>query len=225
MPPIAQLVQVSKSYRDGAHRVDVLQQLDFAVAAGESVAVMGPSGSGKSTLLNILAGIVSCDQGEVWLHTPDGAQPLHQLSERQRTRIRRAHIAFVHQFFNLVPTLTVLENVQLPAQLNRRRDLFGAAPALLESFGLAGRGDDFPEILSGGEQQRVAVARALLMRPAILLADEPTGNLDPANSKAVADALFDAADRLDVALVVATHSDELARRADRRVRLNAEQES
>lgn len=219
MKPLARTCGLGKHYVDGDRHIDVLKDFDFEVAAGESVALTGPSGSGKSTLLNILAGIVPVSCGEVWLRHDGAEVPLHTASERQRTRLRRANIGYIYQFFNLVPTLTVLENVRLPAHLNKRKDLYGRAEALLAQLGLEQRMHVFPEVLSGGEQQRVAVARALLIEPPLLLADEPTGNLDAENSALVADTLFAAAADMNVALVVATHSETVAVRAGRRVTL------
>lgn len=219
MKPLARTCGLGKHYVDGDRHIDVLKDFDFEVAAGESVALTGPSGSGKSTLLNILAGIVPVSCGEVWLRHDGAEVPLHTASERQRTRLRRANIGYIYQFFNLVPTLTVLENVRLPAHLNKRKDLYSRAEALLAQLGLEQRMHVFPEVLSGGEQQRVAVARALLIEPPLLLADEPTGNLDAENSALVADTLFAAAADMNVALVVATHSETVAVRAGRRVTL------
>ncbi len=211
-----------KHYADGDRSVEVLNRVSLSLAAGQSLAVTGPSGSGKSTLLNILAGILAADDGAVLLRTGAATVDLATLSDSERTRLRRRHIGYVYQFFNLVPTLTVWENTVLPARLNKRADLEARADALLEDFALGERRDTFPEVLSGGEQQRVAVARALVLQPPLLLADEPTGNLDAANSKHVADLLFNAAREQDVALVIATHSEEIAARADQRLHLNVE---
>jgi len=208
---------LNKSYQDGQQRIDVLQGLNLELPAGQTLAVMGPSGSGKSTLLNILAGLVSADMGLVNLHLNNRSYALHELDEQARTRLRRSSIGYVYQFFNLVPTLTVVENVCLPARLNRRNDLDQRADELLASFGLKDRHQAFPEVLSGGEQQRVAVARALLLKPPLLLADEPTGNLDAANADQVASLLFDNAKALGLTVIVATHSEEVARRADQRI--------
>ena len=211
---------LSKSYQDGQQRIDVLSNLNLEIPAGQTLAVMGPSGSGKSTLLNILAGLVSVDAGSVDLHLAGQTFALHQLGEQERTRLRRSLIGYIYQFFNLVPTLTVLENVCLPARLNRRDDLERPAQDLLAAFGLQYRQQAFPEVLSGGEQQRVAVARALLLKPPLLLADEPTGNLDAGNADQVATLLFDNAKALGLTVIVATHSEEIARRADRCIHMN-----
>src|SRR5690606_3616562 len=159
---------IGKTYTDGATRHEVLSGIDLDVAPGELVALLGPSGSGKSTLLNIIAGLDEADSGTVEVNGHD----LGGMSERGRTLLRRRDIGFVFQFLNLVPTLTVLENVLLPLELTGRRDA-GVALALLERVGLADRTRAFPEELSGGEQQRIAIARALAHGPRLLLADEP----------------------------------------------------
>ena len=219
MKPLVEVRGLSKSYQDGDRSIEVLRQLDVELAAGRSLAVTGPSGSGKSTLLNILAGIVPCDEGEVDLHLGGRSFAVHLANERARTQMRRRYIGYVYQFFNLVPTLTVLENVRLPGRLNKRKDTDQRALTLLEEFGLGDRAQVFPEVLSGGEQQRVAVARALLLKPPLLLADEPTGNLDANNSAHVADLLFDHASQMGVSVIVATHSDAVAERAHHHLHL------
>ncbi len=222
MSVVLEVAGLSKRYADGDRVVEVLRDVSFSLAPGQSLAVTGPSGSGKSTLLNILAGIVTADDGAVRLRLSDdeeGEVDLLELDDAERTRLRRRHVGYVHQFFNLVPTLTVWENTVLPARLNKRRDLDDAAMALIAGFGLGDRCDDFPEVLSGGEQQRVAVARGLLLQPPLLLADEPTGNLDAANSEQVASLLFSAARERGVALVVATHSETIAAQAEQRLHL------
>ncbi|XOV84365.1 MAG: ABC transporter ATP-binding protein [bacterium] len=211
---------LSKAYQDGEQRIEVLRDLKLVLSAGQTLAIMGPSGSGKSTLLNILAGLRSADEGRVDLCLNQMHYALHTMDEQARTRLRRSSIGYVYQFFNLVPTLTVLENVCLPARLNRRRDLDSQARELLAAFGLKDRHKAFPEVLSGGEQQRVAVARALLLKPPLLLADEPTGNLDAANADQVASLLFDHARALGLTVIVATHSEDVARRADVRMHMN-----
>ena len=219
MTNVVEVRGLAKRYEDGETLVQVLRDLDLDVQAGSSLAITGPSGSGKSTLLNILAGIVRCDAGEVNLCLGGQNYALSKASERSRTQMRRRHIGYVYQFFNLVPTLTVLENVRLPGRLNKRYELDERATQLLQTFGLAKRLNYFPDSLSGGEQQRVAVARALLLQPPLILADEPTGNLDAENSDQVATLLFDSARELGLSVVVATHSDVVASRADRHLRL------
>jgi putative ABC transport system ATP-binding protein len=212
--------QISKHYQDGSRQINVISGLSFNVAAGESLSVMGPSGSGKSTLLNLLAGLLELDSGDITLALKDESFSYRTANERSRTMLRRQHIGYVYQFFNLVPTLTVLENVRLPARLNNRRDLERHASTLLGEFGLSDRLNDFPDRLSGGEQQRVAVARALLLKPPLLLADEPTGNLDAENSSHVADLLFSSCREQNISLVLATHSNEVAAMADTQLQLD-----
>ena len=214
MKPVLELNAVSKGYVDGERQIEVLRSLSLSLASGQSLAVTGPSGSGKSTLLNLLAGLLRPDEGQILLCLNGETLNLGSLSDKQRTAIRRRHIGYVYQFFNLVPTLTVLENVCLPARLNGQRNLETYARDLIENFGLGDRLDVFPEALSGGEQQRVAVARALVLSPPLLLADEPTGNLDATNTEHVANLLFDTARQMNVALVIATHNEDVASRAD-----------
>jgi putative ABC transport system ATP-binding protein len=177
------------------------------------VALLGPSGSGKSTLLNLISGIDTPDRGRVLI----GGVPLNEVSERERTLFRRRHIGFVFQFFNLLPTLTVEENLLLPLELTGDlgdKDL-GKARELLEHVGLGPRGNAFPDRLSGGEQQRVAVARALIHEPDLVLADEPTGNLDSETGGRILHLLTTLARERGVTLLVVTHSSEIARAADR----------
>lgn len=201
---------IRKAYDDGRTRHAVLTGIDLDVAAGELVALLGPSGSGKSTLLNIIAGLDAPDGGSVEVSGAD----LGAMSERGRTLLRRRDIGFVFQFFNLIPTLTVLENVLLPLELTGRRDA-PAARALLERVGLADRAPAFPEELSGGEQQRIAIARALAHEPRLLLADEPTGNLDSATGTRVLDLLTALVRERGAAMVIATHSRDVVARAHR----------
>ena len=216
------MVRVSgleKNYRDGDRQIKVLSDLSLELRAGQSLALTGPSGSGKSTLLNVLAGLIPSDAGEVALCFGQHNFALHQMHEAAVTRMRRHYIGYVYQFFNLVPTLTVLENVRLPARLNKAKELDQLAVDLLCDFGLGARLDVFPHVLSGGEQQRVAVARALLAKPPLILADEPTGNLDVDNTARVAQLLFGTAKEMGLSVIVATHSEEIAGRADQHLRL------
>ena len=221
-PAALNVKQISKHYQDGGRQIDVIRVLSFSVAAGESLSVTGPSGSGKSTLLNLLAGLLELDDGDMSLELKGKIFSYRAANERSRTAFRRQYIGYVYQFFNLVPTLTVLENVRLPARLNQQPELERHAATLLGDFGLSERLHDFPETLSGGEQQRVAVARALLLKPPLLLADEPTGNLDIENSNLVADLLFSSCREQNISLVLATHSTEVAKMADTRLHLDTE---
>jgi len=221
-PAALNVKQISKHYQDGGRQIDVIRDLSFSVAAGESLSVTGPSGSGKSTLLNLLAGLLELDDGDMSLELKGKIFSYRAANERSRTAFRRQYIGYVYQFFNLVPTLTVLENVRLPARLNQQPELERHAATLLGDFGLSERLHDFPETLSGGEQQRVAVARALLLKPPLLLADEPTGNLDIENSNLVADLLFSSCREQNISLVLATHSKEVAKMADTRLHLDTE---
>ena len=221
-PAALNVKQISKHYQDGGRQIDVIRDLSFSVAAGESLSVTGPSGSGKSTLLNLLAGLLELDDGDMSLELKGKIFSYRAANERSRTAFRRQYIGYVYQFFNLVPTLTVLENVRLPARLNQQPELESQAAKLLGDFGLSERLHDFPETLSGGEQQRVAVARALLLKPPLLLADEPTGNLDIENSNLVADLLFSSCREQNISLVLATHSTEVATMADTRLHLDTE---
>jgi putative ABC transport system ATP-binding protein len=216
--PALELMGLAKSYQEGGRRHVVLDGVDASVAAGERVAILGPSGSGKSTLLNLVCGIDTPDAGSVRV----AGTELTTLSERDRTLFRRRNVGFVFQFFNLLPTLTVLENLLLPVELKGEVAAGdeGRARDLLTEVGLADRADAFPDRLSGGEQQRVAVARALVHRPALVLADEPTGNLDGETGGRVADLLEGLVRSDGRTLVVVTHSRELSARMDRVLRMN-----
>jgi putative ABC transport system ATP-binding protein len=215
--PAIQLVGVRKGYREGDRDHVVLDGVDVAVGKGERVAVLGPSGSGKSTLLNLVSGIDLPDEGTV---TVAGVE-LTSLSERDRTLFRREHLGFVFQFFNLIPTLTVLENLLLPLELLGRAGDTGTerARSLLDAVDLGGRASSYPDRLSGGEQQRVAVARAIVHRPSLVLADEPTGNLDEDTGARVVALLDDLVARDGITLVAVTHARELAARMDRILRV------
>jgi putative ABC transport system ATP-binding protein len=212
-PPAVELRKVSKSYREGEVERVVLRDVSVTIASGEIAVLVGRSGSGKSTLLNVIAGIDHPTAGAVVVNGTD----LTALDEHRRTLFRRRHIGFVFQFFNLIPLLTVEENLLLPLDLNGRADAEGAkrARALLERVGLGGRGDSFPERLSGGEQQRVAIARALIHDPVLILADEPTGNLDVETAAGVLDLLDTLAREGGRTVLMVTHSREVVGVADR----------
>ena len=212
------LSDLCKRYREGEQLHTVLDGASARIETGERVAVLGPSGSGKSTLLNLISGIDLPDSGTVRVDDLD----LTALGERERTLFRRERVGFVFQFFNLLPTLTVLENLLLPMELAGRADAAGESRAreLLERVGLAARADAFPDRLSGGEQQRIAIARAIAHEPDLLLADEPTGNLDEDMGAAVAALLDELVSAQGGTLVVVTHSLDLARRMDRVLRID-----
>jgi putative ABC transport system ATP-binding protein len=211
--PAVELRKVSKSYREAEVERAVLRDVSVTIASGEIAVLLGRSGSGKSTLLNVIAGIDRPSAGTVLVDGTD----LTALDEQARTRFRRRHIGFVFQFFNLIPLLTVEENLLLPLELNGRADPAGVARAraLLERVGLGGRGDSFPDRLSGGEQQRVAIARALVHEPALVLADEPTGNLDAETAAGVLELLDTLAREAGRTVLMVTHSREVVGVADR----------
>ncbi len=221
-PPL-RLSGVCKQYHDGTTEHRVLEGLELMVAPGERVALLGRSGSGKSTLLNLMAGIDRPDSGRVEVL----GQDLASLGEPGLTLLRRRHIGFVYQFFNLIPTLTVSENLGLPLDLNRAsqagqgtRSIQARVSALLGRLGLAGRERSFPDQLSGGEQQRVAIGRALIHEPALVLADEPTGNLDAETGAQVLALLTELSRERRQTLILVTHSLAVAGAADRVLTLN-----
>jgi len=207
--PLIQLHNISRTYREGERSRKALRGVSLSVGRGEVVALLGRSGSGKSTLLNLIGGIDLPSGGDVVI---DG-QVLNRMGERERTLFRRRRVGFIYQFFNLIPTLTVLENVLLPLELNSLNG--DCADRLLAQVGLADRGDTYPDRLSGGEQQRVAIARALVHKPAVLLADEPTGNLDADSGRHVLGLLTDLVLEHGTTLIIVTHSRKVAELAER----------
>jgi putative ABC transport system ATP-binding protein len=212
-PPLVALRALSRIYREGERERVVLRDVDLEVARGEFVALVGRSGSGKSTLLNLISGIDAPSAGEVAI----AGTPITGLGERERTLFRRRHIGFVFQFFNLVATLTVEENLRLPLELVGRAgaEARTRVAALLRDVGLADRAAAYPDRLSGGEQQRVAVARALAHDPELILADEPTGNLDTDAAEQVLGLLSRARREGGKTVLIVTHSADAARVADR----------
>ena len=212
-PPALEFRGVTKTYAEGKLSRTVLHDATFSVAAGDFTAVVGASGSGKSTLLNLAAGIDVPTDGDVML----GRARVNGLSERDRTLLRRRHVGFVFQFFNLIPSLTVLENLLLPLDLCgiRRSEARERALNALADVSLDDRATDYPDTLSGGEQQRVAVGRALVHRPSLVLADEPTGNLDAEAGDNVLSLLRTLSEQHGAAILMATHSPDAADRADR----------
>jgi putative ABC transport system ATP-binding protein len=211
-PGFIRLIGLSKAYQEGDRRRVVLDRASVEFDRGEFAALLGRSGSGKSTLLNLLSGIDRADEGEIWI----AGRELTRLSERERTLFRRYHIGFIFQFFNLIPTLTVLENVTLPEELSGAspREARRMAEPLLDAVGLLDRAAAYPDKLSGGEQQRVAIARALVHDPEVVLADEPTGNLDETTGQAVLALLDRLTRQAGKNLLMVTHSPEAAAWAD-----------
>ncbi len=206
---------VSRTVLSGSRPLTILHPLDLFVPAGQSMAITGPSGSGKSTLLGLIAGLDAPTSGSVLI---DGVD-ITRLDEDRLARLRGEKIGFVFQFFHLIPSLTARENVLVPMEIAGRRDASARAEALLLEVGLEGRGHHYPSQLSGGEQQRVAIARALANDPAILLADEPTGNLDSANGRHVMDLLLNVKQARQTTLVLVTHDAELAALAETQLAL------
>jgi putative ABC transport system ATP-binding protein len=214
--PILVAEEVSKQYSRGGQQIQVLSGVSLSVEPGEFVVVAGSSGSGKTTLLSILSGLDAPSSGRVIAAGRD----ITGLSEDQLAPLRNRMIGFVFQAFHLIPSLNALENVMFPAEVNKDRAARAKALALLEKVGLLDRAANFPEQLSGGEQQRVAICRAVINGPALIFADEPTGNLDSRNSEGIIELLVDLQRRQATTLVMATHSPTLAARADRIIRLH-----
>jgi putative ABC transport system ATP-binding protein len=212
------LTRLSRSFREGEQLHDVLQALSAEFFKGETIALRGRSGSGKSTLLNLISGIDAPDSGSIEI----SGQDITAMSERDRTLFRREHIGFVYQAFNLVPTLTVADNVRLVLELNgiTGNEASRRIEDLLSAVGLASRAGSFPDVLSGGEQQRVAIARALAHRPSIVLADEPTGNLDDSTAAIVLELLDRLVRKEGGTMIVATHSEKVAAFCDRILELH-----
>lgn len=211
--PYIDIRKLRKSFLEGKQRHDVLKGIDLSIAKGEFIALLGASGSGKSTLLNIISGIERADSGSIWIEK----QNLLALDENQFTLFRRNKIGFIFQFFNLLPTLSAIENVMLPLELSGENSKIAREKGiqLLNEVGLADRGESFPDRLSGGEQQRVAIARALIHNPSLILADEPTGNLDEENGQRVMNLLLRLTRAEGKNLIIATHSFQNARLADK----------
>lgn len=215
MAPLVRLEHLTKTYQEAGQTRVVLSDLNAEIDSGRITVIRGRSGSGKSTLLNLIAGLDDPSSGEIRI----AGEVVSRMSPRQRAIFRRRHIGFVFQFFNLIPTLTVLENVRLPAELAGRPEPAASESArqLLREVALDDRHSDFPDRLSGGEQQRVAIARALIGAPALVLADEPTGNLDRPAGEAVLSLMRSLMRERGVTVLLATHSHRIAASADTRL--------
>jgi putative ABC transport system ATP-binding protein len=210
---VIEVRDAKKWIQNGARRVEILKGITLTIPAGQFVAILGASGSGKSTLLGLLAGLDTPSSGEIWL---DGI-PIHNLAEAELAAVRGEKIGFVFQSYQLIETLTALENVLLPYELNVEGSGIAQARRLLDDVGLTERVDHYPIQLSGGEQQRVALARAFVVEPPIVMADEPTGNLDSTNGRLVLDLLLERKRKAGTTLVLVTHDTEVASRADRKI--------
>jgi putative ABC transport system ATP-binding protein len=214
---VIELKDVSLTLGEGPSRVEVLRKVDLTVTAGEATGIVGPSGSGKSTLLMVLAGLERIDTGTVTI----AGETLGGKSEDEIAAFRGRTIGIVFQSFHLIPNMTALENVAVPLELAGRRDAFAIAARELEAVGLGARVTHYPGELSGGEQQRVAIARALAPRPPLLIADEPTGNLDQSTGQQIADLMFSTAAERGTTLVLVTHDPALAARCARQVAMRS----
>ncbi len=215
METILDIQQVSKTYSSAGRKLTVLDHISFSIAAGSTLSIVGPSGSGKTTLLGLCAGLDRSSSGNVILN---GIR-LDSLNEDQRAAVRNKHVGFIFQNFQLLPTLTALENVMVPLELRGEKGIRPRALELLEKVGLADRGHHYPAQLSGGEQQRVSLARAFSNRPQILFADEPTGNLDAETSEKIVHLIFELNREAGTTLVLVTHDLDLAARTGRIIRL------
>jgi len=211
--PLVMLEDVHLTLGSAAGPVNILRGISLAIAAGETVSLLGPSGSGKSTIMMVIGGLERPSVGRVWVDGND----LSALNEDALARLRRAQVGIVFQAFHLIPTMTALENVALPLELGGRRDAFVAAAQSLTAVGLGDRLTHYPGQLSGGEQQRVAIARAFIAGPKLLLADEPTGNLDAATGRLVIDCLFEHQARHGTTLLLITHDPSVAERCERQI--------
>ena len=214
---IISVEQVCKSVSDSTGSLQILRDIDFALKAKETAAIVGASGSGKSTLLSIVAGLDTPTSGTVRL----AGQDLFAIDEDDRAALRAQKVGFVFQSFQLLGNLTALENVMLPLELADRKDARAAATEMLGRVGLSQRLNAYPKVLSGGEQQRVALARAFVVRPAVLLADEPTGSLDFATGEKIMELMFDLNREQGTTLVLVTHDKSIAARCDRRITIEA----
>ena len=215
MDSILEVINLSKTYRSGDKALTVLDNINFSIAYGDTCAIVGPSGSGKTTLLGLCAGLDRSSSGSVVLN---GVR-LDELNEDKRAEVRNQHVGFIFQSFNLMPTLTALENVMVPLELRREKNAARRALDLLDKVGLAERKNHYPTQLSGGEQQRVSIARAFSNQPKILFADEPTGNLDEETGAHIEELIFALNREAGTTLVVVTHDLELAEKTGRIIQI------
>ncbi len=215
MATILNIQNLSKTYQSAGRTLTVLENINFSVEAGSTMAIVGPSGSGKTTLLGLAAGLDRSSSGTVELNNIR----LDQLNEDQRAAIRNEHVGFIFQNFQLLPTLTALENVMVPLELRGEKHIKPKAQDLLKKVGLADRGHHYPSQLSGGEQQRVSLARAFINTPHILFTDEPTGNLDAETSRGIVELIFNLNKEADTTLIMVTHDLELANKTGRVIKL------
>lgn len=215
METILNIKEVSKHYQSAGSALTILDKISFSIEKGSTVSITGPSGSGKTTLLGLCAGLDRSSSGSVELNKVK----LDHLSEDERAAVRNRYVGFIFQNFQLLPTLTALENIMVPLELRGEKNIRPRAMELLDKVGLSARADHYPVQLSGGEQQRISLARAFSNTPAILFADEPTGNLDGETSEKVIKLLFDLNKEAGTTLIIVTHDLELASRTDRIIRL------
>lgn len=215
MNPILEIKDLSKTYKSGERSLTVLDHINFSIQAGDTCAIIGPSGSGKTTLLGLCAGLDRASEGSVILN----GIKLDTLSEDKRAEVRNQHVGFIFQSFNLLPTLTALENVMVPLELRGEKNVASRALDLLDKVGLADRKNHYPTQLSGGEQQRVSIARAFSNSPKILFADEPTGNLDEETGAHIEELIFELNRQAGTTLVLVTHDRELAEKTGRIIQL------
>lgn len=219
MATILDIQNVSKTYQSAGRTLTVLEHISFSVEAGAAISIVGPSGSGKTTLLGLAAGLDRVSSGSIVLN---GIQ-LDGLNEDQRAKVRNKHVGFIFQNFQLLPTLTALENVMVPLELRGEKGVRGIAMDLLQKVGLGNRGHHYPAQLSGGEQQRVSLARAFSNNPQILFADEPTGNLDAETSEKIIDLIFNLNKEAGTTLILVTHDLDLAQRTGRIIKVRGGQ--
>jgi len=211
------LKNISKNYLEAGQQHIILDGINVMIDKGEVIALVGSSGSGKTTLLNLISGIDEPDSGEVLIYDNNDLLNISAMNDEQKTLYRRHSIGFIFQFFNLIPTLTVLENIQFPLELCNKldKDATKKITTLLQKLSIENKQHQYPECLSGGEQQRVAIARAIIHQPKILLADEPTGNLDDETGQRVMNVLLELTKEYQMTMLIVTHSQDVACRADR----------